>query len=241
MFKTQKKSGSLKAESIIRAASTRVRFCLSAILFCSGVQGVDVWCSIPSSLNVVAHGEAFLRDVAERLNKLDQDSDTDIKVFDVNASKIQNHDVVAELFGVSLKSYKDIGDFTKGIELESLTMGVPLIEGTGFTIEIVTVEYEWNPPQCDLCKIFGHVQDHSLKKKKKKGKSKSTNGSQFGGYPAKQNIRDEPKATTNAPKNGTTNMGNASKSSTVLKNTVTSNMNDNIPVSNSYSALDEES
>ncbi|GKG25526.1 hypothetical protein Tco_0398672, partial [Tanacetum coccineum] len=61
--------------------------------------------------------EELLRGVAEQMNKLDQDSDTNIKVSDVNASNIRNHDVVAELFGVSLKSYKDIDDFTKGIEL----------------------------------------------------------------------------------------------------------------------------
>ncbi|GKG15962.1 hypothetical protein Tco_0358285, partial [Tanacetum coccineum] len=36
---------------------------------------------------------------------------------DVNAPNIPNHDVVAELFGASLKSYKDVDDFTKGIEL----------------------------------------------------------------------------------------------------------------------------
>ncbi|GJU96252.1 hypothetical protein Tco_1321008 [Tanacetum coccineum] len=93
---------------------------------------------------------------------------------------------------------------------ESLTIGVPLIEDTGFTIETVTIEYEWKPPRCDLCKIFGHVHDHCPKnvsipitvvnpnvpthavemtnegfqtvgKKKKKGKSKSTNGRQIGG------------------------------------------------------------
>ncbi|GKD52282.1 hypothetical protein Tco_1281258 [Tanacetum coccineum] len=87
-----------------------------------------------------------------------------------------------------------------------LTMGVPLIEGTRFTIETVIIEYEWKPPRYDLFKIFGHVQDHCpkkvsitpsvvtsnvatptvektndgfqtmSKKKKKKGKSKSTNG-----------------------------------------------------------------
>ncbi|GJU19793.1 hypothetical protein Tco_0766858 [Tanacetum coccineum] len=47
---------------------------------------------------------------------------------------------------------------------ESLTMGVPLIQGTRFTIETITIEYERKPPRCDLCKIFGHVQDHFLKK-----------------------------------------------------------------------------
>nr|GEV74748.1 hypothetical protein [Tanacetum cinerariifolium] len=94
-------------------------------------------------------GEALLRGVAERMNKLDQDSHTDIK------------DVLQE----------------------SLAMGVPLIEGT----------------------------------------------------------RYELKTTTSAPKKRTTNVGNTSKSSTMLKTTVTFTMNDNILASNPYSALDEES
>ncbi|GKC76788.1 hypothetical protein Tco_1127562 [Tanacetum coccineum] len=49
-------------------------------------------------------------------------------------------------------------------QIESLTMGVPLIKGLGFTIETVNIEYEWKPPRCCLCKIFGHVHDHCLKK-----------------------------------------------------------------------------
>ncbi|GJS48415.1 hypothetical protein Tco_0598536 [Tanacetum coccineum] len=47
---------------------------------------------------------------------------------------------------------------------ESLTMGVLLIDDSGFTIETVSIEYEWKPPRCDLCKIFGHVLDHCPKK-----------------------------------------------------------------------------
>ncbi|GJS18487.1 zinc knuckle CX2CX4HX4C containing protein [Tanacetum coccineum] len=76
----------------------------------------DSWL-VSSLLSDAAEGEALLHGVPERLNKLDPDSDTDIMVSDVNALNIPNHDVVAELFGVSLKSYKDIDDFTKGIEL----------------------------------------------------------------------------------------------------------------------------
>ncbi|GJS88787.1 hypothetical protein Tco_0771423 [Tanacetum coccineum] len=153
---------------------------------------------------------------------------------------------------------------------ESLTMGVPLIEGSGFTIETVTIEYEWNPPRCDLCKIFGHVHDHfpnkvsipptvvthnvatpiventndefqTVGKKNKKGKTKSTNG----GHSVKQSVRYEPKATISTPKKGTTNVGNASKLSSMskkpLKATVTSTKEGNITMSNSYAALDAES
>ncbi|GJV90157.1 hypothetical protein Tco_1534095 [Tanacetum coccineum] len=132
-------------------------------------------------------------------------------------------------------------------QIESLTMGVPLIHDSGFTIETVSSEYEWKPPCFDLCKIFGHVLDHCPKKvsvpltvvtstvvtpiveqtndgfktvgkKKKKGKSKSTNSCQFSGHSVKHTVRYEPKATTSAPKKSTTNLDNASKSSSMLKN-----------------------
>ncbi|GJW95461.1 hypothetical protein Tco_0175133 [Tanacetum coccineum] len=95
----------------------------------------------------------------------------------------------------------------------------PLIEDTGFTIETVTIKYDWKPPRCDLCKIFGYVYDYCHKKvlipitavtlvvptpivemtndgfqtvgkKKKKGKSNSINGGQIGGH-----LNQPPKAT----------------------------------------------
>ncbi|GJT09683.1 hypothetical protein Tco_0856725 [Tanacetum coccineum] len=43
------------------------------------------------------------------------------------------------------------------------------------------------------------------KKKKRKGKSKSTNGGQFASSSVKPNVRYEPKANTSAPKKGATN------------------------------------
>ncbi|GKE46208.1 hypothetical protein Tco_1477466, partial [Tanacetum coccineum] len=70
-------------------------------------------------------------------------------------------------------------------------------------------------------------------------------GSQVGGHLVKQTVRYEPKASTK-PKKGVTNLGNASKSSSMLKNqllkdTVTSTKEDNIPMSNSYAALGDKS
>nr|GEY25761.1 hypothetical protein [Tanacetum cinerariifolium] len=110
-------------------------------------------------------------------------------------------------------------------------MGVPLIEDPDFLIETVRIEYEWKPPQCDLCKIFGHVHDQCPKKaivtpivektndrfqivsnKKKNGKAKSTNSGKFGGQSVKQSVTYEPKAATNMPKMGVPNMVNLSKS-----------------------------
>ncbi|GJR67738.1 hypothetical protein Tco_0013803 [Tanacetum coccineum] len=82
------------------------------------------------------------------------------------------------------------------------------------------------------------------KKKKKKGKTKSTNGGQFGGHSVKQSVRYEPKATS-VPTKEVTNPGNASTSSSMLKNqtqvTIASNKDGSITMSNSYAALDDES
>nr|GFB25294.1 hypothetical protein [Tanacetum cinerariifolium] len=85
------------------------------------------------------------------------------------------------------------------------------------------------------------LMDSKLWEKKKKAKSKSTNDGQFSGHWVKQTVRYEPKETTSAPKKRATNVGNASKSSSMLKTTATSATQGNIPMSNPYSALDDES
>ena len=43
---------------------------------------------------------------------------------------------------------------------ESLTVEIPLLDGSGSTIEKDQVEYEWKPPRCDTCKLFGHTLDN---------------------------------------------------------------------------------
>ncbi|GJZ06130.1 hypothetical protein Tco_0539923 [Tanacetum coccineum] len=78
------------------------------------------------------------------------------------------------------------------------------------------------------------------KKKKRKCKSKSTNSGQFTGPSVKQNVRYEPKATTTAPKKGATYVGNTSQSSSMLKTTGNSSKKDNLSMSNSFSALNDE-
>nr|GEV88277.1 zinc knuckle CX2CX4HX4C [Tanacetum cinerariifolium] len=95
--------------------------------------------------------------------------------------------------------------------VDVVTIGIPSFPGDDFTKETIRVKYEWRPPRCDICKIFGHVHDHFPqkvvsppivatsnvvtptveitnnsfqtvgKKKKRKSKSKSTNGGQFAG------------------------------------------------------------
>ncbi|GKB10950.1 retrovirus-related pol polyprotein from transposon TNT 1-94 [Tanacetum coccineum] len=42
-------------------------------------------------------------------------------------------------------------------ELKSkVTMAIPNEAGDGYTKEVIRVEYEWKPPHCGECKIFGH-------------------------------------------------------------------------------------
>ncbi|GKC33124.1 hypothetical protein Tco_1040418, partial [Tanacetum coccineum] len=154
--------------------------------------------------------------------------------------------------------------------MDVVTTGIPSLSGDGFTKETIRIEYEWRPPRCDICKIFGHVHDYCPNKvvsppivttdnvvtptvektndgfqtvgknKKRKGKSKSTNGGQFTGPSVKQNVRYEPKATINAPMKGATYMGNTSQSSSMLKTTGNSPKKDNLSMSNSFSALNDE-
>ncbi|GKA47142.1 reverse transcriptase domain-containing protein [Tanacetum coccineum] len=39
---------------------------------------------------------------------------------------------------------------------ESLIVAIPFPNGTGHSLETVDVEYEWQPPRCETCKIFDH-------------------------------------------------------------------------------------
>ncbi|GKA34852.1 zinc knuckle CX2CX4HX4C containing protein [Tanacetum coccineum] len=41
--------------------------------------------------------------------------------------------------------------------MESVVVAVPFLDGTGYSFETVEVEYEWQPPRCDTCKVFDHV------------------------------------------------------------------------------------
>ncbi|GJW68116.1 zinc knuckle CX2CX4HX4C containing protein [Tanacetum coccineum] len=139
--------------------------------------------------------------------------------------------VWVKIHDVPLQVFSEDGISIIASQLESLTMGVPLIEDSGFSIETVRIKYEWKPPRCDLCMVFGHVHDQSPKKvtvtsiaektndefqmvasKKKNGKAKSVNSGKSGDQSVKQSVRYEPKAATNVPKTGVPNMVNSSKS-----------------------------
>nr|GEW68023.1 zinc knuckle CX2CX4HX4C [Tanacetum cinerariifolium] len=153
--------------------------------------------------------------------------------------------------------------------VDVVTIGIPSLTGEYFTKETIRVDYEWRPPRCDVCKIFGHVHDQCPKKvvspsivatstivtptvelsnngfqmvgkKKKKGKPKSTNGSQFVRSSVKHNVKYKPKAATSQPKKIATTVGNTSKLSSKSKSYGTSSKQGNVTTSNSYSALEND-
>ncbi|GKD50392.1 zinc knuckle CX2CX4HX4C containing protein [Tanacetum coccineum] len=42
---------------------------------------------------------------------------------------------------------------------ESIVVAIPRLNGKGHTMEKIRVKFEWKPPRCDVCKIFGHVNE----------------------------------------------------------------------------------
>nr|GEU87775.1 hypothetical protein [Tanacetum cinerariifolium] len=45
-----------------------------------------------------------------------------------------------------------------------VSMGIPLEDGSGYTKEVIKVEYEWKPPHCTDCKLFRHISDKFSKR-----------------------------------------------------------------------------
>nr|XP_043630019.1 uncharacterized protein LOC122601316 [Erigeron canadensis] len=39
---------------------------------------------------------------------------------------------------------------------DELSIAIPTLEGEGYTKETMKVEYEWKPPRCKNCSVFGH-------------------------------------------------------------------------------------
>ena len=155
----------------------------------------------------------------------------------------------------------EVGSMDEFVEV--VTIGVPSLTGDGFSKVSIRVEYEWRPPRCTSCKIFGHIYEHCTKTvspppnvttsnvtptthgndgfqqvshKKKKGKGQSGNGNQVGTH-IKQSFRYEPKKTVSEPNKGATNKRNVPTSSSMLKSKVSSSKEGEVSTSNTYVAL----
>ncbi|GJX04065.1 hypothetical protein Tco_0189981 [Tanacetum coccineum] len=127
---------------------------------------------------------------------------------------------------------------------ESITIGIPLEEGMVFSKENITVKYEWQPPRCEMCKVFGHnvylcpkkvglkvveqndgFQQVINKKQNNKSGSSSNNNNIFGnggkgGFQAgKSKFAYVPKAADLGFKSGASNGGNLKTTSRTMKHT----------------------
>ncbi|GJV68156.1 F-box protein [Tanacetum coccineum] len=50
--------------------------------------------------------------------------------------------------------------------VDSLVVAIPFQDGSGHSMKTIDIEYEWQPPRCDTCKMFDHVDDQCPKKVK---------------------------------------------------------------------------
>nr|GEW04137.1 hypothetical protein [Tanacetum cinerariifolium] len=48
--------------------------------------------------------------------------------------------------------------------MESITIGIPDLEGPSYTKKTIRVNYEWKPPRCSTCNVFGHTDESCPKK-----------------------------------------------------------------------------
>nr|GEU95275.1 hypothetical protein [Tanacetum cinerariifolium] len=129
---------------------------------------------------------------------------------------------------------------------KSITMGILLFDGSRFSKKMVRVEYEWKPPRCEQCKIFGHVHDQCPKnimitlivEKSKDGFEMVVN--------SKKNVSVPKKGTANVL--GSSNQNNKPPKVCIVNASSIGRLNDknggntpNILVSNPYDALDDKS
>jgi len=105
---------------------------------------------------------------------------------------------------------------------KELTIGVPDVEGEGYHKEVMKVEYEWQPPRCSHCCVFGHWSEACpkqvrLEKKKAKvddegftevaGRKKGQNKTGFNVGKPKQRFEYRPVATQKGGKDAPSSSG----------------------------------
>nr|GEX30624.1 hypothetical protein [Tanacetum cinerariifolium] len=72
-------------------------------------------------------------------------------------NKVKKVPVWVKIHKVPVVAYSEDGLMEVDRNLkEEVIMAVPRLEGEGHTIETIKVEYEWKPPRCSDCLVFGH-------------------------------------------------------------------------------------
>ncbi|GJS36967.1 retrovirus-related pol polyprotein from transposon TNT 1-94 [Tanacetum coccineum] len=148
---------------------------------------------------------------------------------------------------------------------DNLVMAIHNLEGPGYSKETIRVEYEWEPPRCSTCLLFGHSVDDcpkapkqivnrvdkgkcgpsedddegfvKVKKKKLGGENRGTKN--FKPISVKQKTQYRPKVNQstegNNGKKNVSTSGNSSKRAS-MTNASTSG-NGTFPLSNSFKVL----
>nr|GEW94906.1 copia protein [Tanacetum cinerariifolium] len=71
--------------------------------------------------------------------------------------------VWVKLYDVPVTAFHKDGLSSIATKLDNIVMAMPKIKREGHYICNVRVEYEWKPPRCASCKVFGHIHEECLK------------------------------------------------------------------------------
>ncbi|GKB20345.1 RNA-directed DNA polymerase, eukaryota, reverse transcriptase zinc-binding domain protein [Tanacetum coccineum] len=74
--------------------------------------------------------------------------------------------VWVKLHGVTVTEFSEDGLSAISIKLElkdNIIVAMPKITREGYYTCTICVEYEWKPPRCSCCKVFGHTQEECPK------------------------------------------------------------------------------
>nr|GEV34821.1 hypothetical protein [Tanacetum cinerariifolium] len=141
---------------------------------------------------------------------------------------------------------------------DELIIAIPVGKVKGHSLATISIEYEWRPPRCSTCLIFDHSSDKCLKlpkeiqmesvtndgfevvKKKKKNKGKNKQQKQVDGVRLNKPALNLHYRRVEKGETSKQNL-NGNNSDTTYKESTPSTLNtENIPVSNSFTALNDE-
>nr|GEX12464.1 hypothetical protein [Tanacetum cinerariifolium] len=71
--------------------------------------------------------------------------------------------VWVKLHGVPITTFSEDGLSAIATKLDNIVVAMPKITREGHYTCNVSVEYEWKPPRCSSCKVFGHTHEECLK------------------------------------------------------------------------------
>nr|GEV04689.1 hypothetical protein [Tanacetum cinerariifolium] len=71
--------------------------------------------------------------------------------------------VWVKLHGVSVTAFSEDGLSSIATKLDNIMVAIPKLVEEEFYTCTIHVKYEWKPPKCAYCKVFGHVQDECPK------------------------------------------------------------------------------